>query len=68
MTSSSKLIKEINRTDAAIESHLETIDEGLPKPACYALPLAAFVLGLSFHKVVPSPIPLIAWFSKVRLF
>jgi len=69
MTKTSKLIKEINQTDAEIESHLDTIDEGLSKPACYALPLTAFVLGFTFHKAVPSPIALIAWFSsKARLF
>lgn len=55
MTRSSELLKAIKQTEAELEHSLAQTQSDLASPACYALPLAAFCLGLALHKSVPNP-------------
>jgi len=55
MSKASDLIKEINLTKASLKQNHALANQELESPACYALPLAAFILGLTCHKSVPHP-------------
>jgi hypothetical protein len=59
MSKASELIKEIKITRASLDQSLALANQELESPACYALPLMAFIVGFSLHKSVPNPSKLI---------
>jgi hypothetical protein len=62
MRDSKQLMKEIDKTDAAITRHKKMIGKGLESPACYALPLLGFIVGLTCQRFVPAPKRLLSLF------
>lgn len=53
------LLQEIAYTEASLEQNRALANQELSSPACYALPLLAFVVGVTCHKSLPDPIGLL---------
>jgi hypothetical protein len=68
MSKASDLIQEIQLTRAKFHQDLSLANQELESPACYALPLIAFVLGLSLHKSVPNPSKVLLALATSPLF
>jgi hypothetical protein len=54
------LQNEIKKTSNDWNKNYRAAHQPLESPDCYALPLIAFVLGLAFHKTLPSPSKILA--------
>jgi hypothetical protein len=59
MCKTQDLLQEIALTEASLEQNRALANRELSSPECYALPLAAFVVGLVCHKSLPDPIQLL---------
>lgn len=63
MFSANKLIKQIKETEASINRQKKNVDKGLESPACYAVPLLGFLVGMTCYKYLPEPKRLFALFT-----